>query len=161
MWSSYDLTWFSGADKQEILILKTSPMLPLPLSSLHLQVREGLTIIVKHPMREMQLQIVHDSMRSWNSLDELWSKVTPINTGQSDTHAALGPDASSATASQSGDPLNAQESNSNAAYTKSQFGGMAFGMLVLGALVGVVGLYVAIWRWRPDIHLLPYSRQNK
>ena len=40
-------------------------------------VQAGLTITVRHPMKQTQLHVVSDSLKRWASLDELWNKVLP------------------------------------------------------------------------------------
>jgi len=135
------------------------PQLPCKdaFNNLDMAVKKGLTIVVKHPLYQTRLEVVQDSLKNWDSLDQLWGKVLPGQvTGpgmnQGSTVAVPQSGGTGAAASIRSD------SSSSSTYSQSQFGGMAFGMLLIGMFVGVVGVYVALRRLRPDIHLLPYQQ---
>ena len=113
-------------------------------------VQAGLTITVRHPMKQTQLHVVSDSLKRWASLDELWNKVLPGSqpaaAGRYRHDGSRGPGGAGGT--------------SGGGYTAGELGGTAFAMLLLGVLLGVAGVYVALRRLRPDIHLLPYQQSK-
>lgn len=117
-------------------------------------VQQGLTIVVKHPLSQTPLYVIHDSLKSWSSLDVLFNRVA------SGTAADPRKDPANSYAQTQHGSVMAAPDGSDSSYSQSQFGGMAFGMLLLGILVGVVGVYVALRKLRPDIHLLPYQQSK-
>ena len=118
-------------------------------------VQAGMTITIKHPLKQTELHVVSDSLKRWASLDELWAKVVPGS-----QQAAAGQYQHDGSAGSSGGDQQSSGAGSSGGYTAGEFGGMAFAMLVLGVMVGVVGVYVALRRLRPDIHLLPYQQSK-
>ena len=101
-------------------------------------------------MKQTQLHVVSDSLKRWASLDELWNKVLPGSqpaaAGRYQHDGSRGPGGAGGT--------------SGGGYTAGELGGTAFAMLLLGVLLGVAGVYVALRRLRPDIHLLPYQQSK-
>ncbi|KAK7108760.1 uncharacterized protein [Littorina saxatilis] len=127
-------------------------------------VDSGLTVPINHPLKRTDLEVVKGSLKSWETLDHLWANVMPGGGPSAAAVAAAAagqkmPDSSAKTAGDGNVDASAS-GRSSSGYTHGQFGGMAFAMLVVGMLVGVVGMYVVLRRMRPDIHLLPYQQSK-
>ncbi|XP_076466723.1 uncharacterized protein LOC143297977 [Babylonia areolata] len=118
-------------------------------------VRKGVTIRVKHLLKTHELHVVKDSVRNWSSMDRRWNGGA-LPKGAGGLAGGLAGGAVVGGDQQSED----SSSSSSSGYTAGQFGGMAFAMLVVGAGVGVGGMYLVLRRLRPDIHLLPYQQSK-
>ncbi|KAL8599141.1 hypothetical protein ACOMHN_007857 [Nucella lapillus] len=132
------------------------------LKNLQGAVSKGLTITVKHALKHHELTVVPGSLKNWDSLSELWNKVLPGSKAASAMAGGGGGGAGNVISEthvhEAGQPD--PKGSGSSGYTAGQFGGMAFAMLVVGAGVGVGGLYLVLRRLRPDIHLLPYQQTN-
>nr|KAG5685206.1 hypothetical protein BaRGS_018898 [Batillaria attramentaria] len=70
--------FFSVLEPPPVPGLPPQPSALQALNNLAAAIQAGMSITIKHPIRHRQMQVVPDSLKSWNSLQDLWHKVIPV-----------------------------------------------------------------------------------